>query len=142
MLSQELSKELVEAMREAYESPSSKSIVLISSKPGCFIAGADISMLDAAESEEEVCVCVCVCVVCVGACVCVRVCLVPFHFITTLIFIPSHFPLQLRDISTEGQSMIQKLEDCPKPVVAAIAGSCLGGGLEVKAPYSPSTQFI
>lgn len=38
---------------------------------------------------------------------------------------------ELRDISTEGQSMIQKLEDCPKPVVAAIAGSCLGGGLEV-----------
>ena len=77
MLSQELSKELVEAMREAYESPSSKSIVLISSKPGCFIAGADISMLDAAESEEEVCVCVCVCVrACVcGVCVLVCVCM-------------------------------------------------------------------
>ena len=80
MLSQELSKELVEAMREAYESPSSKSIVLISSKPGCFIAGADISMLDAAESEEEsvyvVCVCVCVCACVRGgvcACVCVHV---------------------------------------------------------------------
>ena len=27
--------------------------------------------------------------------------------------------------------MIQKMEDCSKPVVAAIGGSCLGGGMEV-----------
>ena len=71
MLSQEFSDELIGAMREAFENPASKSIVLISSKPGCFIAGADISMLDAAESEEEVCVCMCM-PVC--ECVCVRVC--------------------------------------------------------------------
>ncbi len=31
-----------------------KAAVLISSKPGCFIAGADIAMLDAAKSKEEV----------------------------------------------------------------------------------------
>ena len=74
VLSQEFSDELIGAMREAFENPTSKSIVLISSKPGCFIAGADISMLDAAESEEEVCVCVwCVCMP-VCECVCVRVC--------------------------------------------------------------------
>ena len=54
VLSQEFSSELVGAMREAFESPESRSIVLISSKPGCFIAGADISMLDAAGSVEEV----------------------------------------------------------------------------------------
>ena len=31
-----------------------------------------------------------------------------------------------------GQAMMQKLEDSSKPVVAAINGSCLGGGLEVR----------
>ena len=31
-----------------------------------------------------------------------------------------------------GQSMMQKLESSKKPVVAAINGSCLGGGLEVR----------
>ena len=42
------------------------------------------------------------------------------------------FP-QLVDISTKGQAMIQKMEDSPKPVVAAIHGSCLGGGAEVSS---------
>ena len=40
-------------------------------------------------------------------------------------------PHQLIDISTNGQAMIQKMEDSSKPVVAAIHGSCLGGGSEV-----------
>ncbi len=31
-----------------------KAAVLISSKPGCFIAGADIAWLDSAQSKEEV----------------------------------------------------------------------------------------
>lgn len=31
-----------------------RAAVLISSKPGCFIAGADISWLDSAETKEEV----------------------------------------------------------------------------------------
>ena len=26
---------------------------------------------------------------------------------------------------------MQEMEDCKKPVVAAIAGSCMGGGLEI-----------
>ena len=34
-------------------------------------------------------------------------------------------------LSTEGQAMLQMIEDSPKPVVAAIMGLCLGGGLEV-----------
>lgn len=42
------------------------------------------------------------------------------------------YPLpQLREISRSGQEMMQKVESSPKPVVAAINGSCLGGGLEV-----------
>ena len=34
-------------------------------------------------------------------------------------------------VSTEGQRMLQAIADIPKPVVAAIMGSCMGGGLEV-----------
>lgn len=39
--------------------------------------------------------------------------------------------VQLQQISAGGQEMMQKLESSHKPVVAAINGSCLGGGLEV-----------
>ena len=39
-----------------------------------------------------------------------------------------------------GQSMMQKLENSKKPVVAAINGSCLGGGLEVSASDCPVTH--
>lgn len=34
-------------------------------------------------------------------------------------------------LSQEGQKMFEKIEKSPKPIVAAINGSCLGGGLEV-----------
>ena len=34
--------------------PQAKAAVLTSSKPGCFIAGADIGWLDAAKDKEEV----------------------------------------------------------------------------------------
>eukprot|EP00731_Ephydatia_muelleri_P031720 Em0023g227a len=90
VLSEEFSKELIEVMNEVIASPHAKSAVLISGKPDCFIAGADISWLDSANSID-----------------------------------------QLKSISTSGQAMIQKLQDSAKPVVAAINGSCLGGGLEV-----------
>ena len=90
VLSEEFSKELIEVMNEVIASPHAKSAVLISGKPDCFIAGADISWLDSASSID-----------------------------------------QLKSISTSGQAMIQKLQDSAKPVVAAINGSCLGGGLEV-----------
>jgi enoyl-CoA hydratase len=35
------------------------------------------------------------------------------------------------DISKLGQSVFMKIEQCPKPVIAAIHGFCLGGGLEL-----------
>jgi hypothetical protein len=35
-------------------------------------------------------------------------------------------------ISQEGQRLFGKLEKSTKPIVAAISGSCLGGGLEVQ----------
>ncbi len=34
-------------------------------------------------------------------------------------------------LSREGQEMLQRLDDFPKPVVCAINGACLGGGLEL-----------
>ncbi|XP_003384336.1 PREDICTED: trifunctional enzyme subunit alpha, mitochondrial-like isoform X1 [Amphimedon queenslandica] len=89
-LSKELSDELVQTLNEIIDNPEAKAAVIISAKPGSFIAGADIGMLDSAKSDKE-----------------------------------------LQEISKNGQSMIQKMEDNKKPVVAAINGQCLGGGLEV-----------
>ena len=44
---------------------------------------------------------------------------------------------ELAAISREGQKMLQQLEDSTKPVVAAIMGPALGGGLEVLSCYFP-----
>ena len=41
-LSQELHSEFMEVMNEIWSSSQIRSAVLISTKPGCFIAGADI----------------------------------------------------------------------------------------------------
>lgn len=38
---------------------------------------------------------------------------------------------EVTQLSQEGQKMLEKIEQSPKPIVAAISGSCLGGGLEV-----------
>lgn len=67
-----------------------EAAVLISRKPGGFIAGADIDMLKACETSE-----------------------------------------QAMSLSQEGQKLLQRVSDFPKPIVAAIHGPCLGGGLEV-----------
>ncbi|MGH0125498.1 UNVERIFIED_CONTAM: hypothetical protein FKN15_054595 [Acipenser sinensis] len=77
-------------MSEVWANGAVKSAVLISSKPGCFIAGADINMIEACNTAAEV-----------------------------------------TSLSQEGQRMLQKIEQSPIPIVAAINGSCLGGGLEV-----------
>ncbi len=90
VLSEEFSTELTEVMEDILTNPDAKAAVLVSTKPGCFIAGADIGWLDSAKSVEE-----------------------------------------LHEISRTGQAMMQKVEDSSKPVIAAINGSCLGGGLEV-----------
>jgi 3-hydroxyacyl-CoA dehydrogenase/enoyl-CoA hydratase/3-hydroxybutyryl-CoA epimerase len=51
-------------------------------------------------------------------------------------------------LSREGQLMVQRIEDFPKPVIAAIHGACLGGGLELSlachyriATDHPKTQL-
>ncbi|KAM6954298.1 hydroxyacyl-CoA dehydrogenase trifunctional multienzyme complex subunit alpha a [Aplochiton taeniatus] len=88
-LSVQMQSELTEVMGEVWSNGAVKSAVLISSKPGCFIAGADINMIQACKSSEEV-----------------------------------------TNLSREGQKMFEKIEKSPIPIVAAINGSCLGGGLE------------
>ncbi|WP_028117487.1 fatty acid oxidation complex subunit alpha FadJ [Ferrimonas senticii] len=67
-----------------------KGAVLISGKPDSFIAGADISMLDACQTAADA-----------------------------------------EALSRSGHQVLNKLEQLPIPVVAAIHGPCLGGGLEV-----------
>ncbi|KAL1783156.1 trifunctional enzyme subunit alpha, mitochondrial [Sigmodon hispidus] len=89
-LNKEVQSEFVEVMNEIWANDQIRSAVLISSKPGCFVAGADINMLASCTSPQEA-----------------------------------------TRISQEGQRMFEKLEKSPKPVVAAISGSCLGGGLEL-----------
>uniref|UniRef100_A0A3B4AJC8 Trifunctional enzyme subunit alpha, mitochondrial n=1 Tax=Periophthalmus magnuspinnatus TaxID=409849 RepID=A0A3B4AJC8_9GOBI len=88
-LSVQLQSELTEVMGEIWSNGAVKSAVLISSKPGCFIAGADINMISACKSSQEV-----------------------------------------TQLSQEGQKMFEQIEKSPIPIVAAINGSCLGGGLE------------
>lgn len=78
-------------LRKAESDPSIKGTVLISGKPGCFIAGADINMLEKFKTVEEV-----------------------------------------QQVSKAGQEVLQNFENSSKPIVAAIQGSCLGGGLEVR----------
>uniref|UniRef100_A0A9J8ANZ6 Trifunctional enzyme subunit alpha, mitochondrial n=1 Tax=Cyprinus carpio carpio TaxID=630221 RepID=A0A9J8ANZ6_CYPCA len=81
--------EMVEVMNEIWGNAAVKSAVLISRKPGCFIAGADINMIQACKTAEEV-----------------------------------------TSLSQEGQKIFDQVEKSPIPIVAAINGSCLGGGLE------------
>ncbi|XP_008277263.1 hydroxyacyl-CoA dehydrogenase trifunctional multienzyme complex subunit alpha a [Stegastes partitus] len=89
-LSLQMQSELTEVMGEIWSNGGVKSAVFISRKPGCFIAGADIKMIQACKSSEEV-----------------------------------------TRLSREGQKMLEKIEKSPIPIVAAIHGSCLGGGLEL-----------
>lgn len=83
-----------------------KSVVLFG-KPGNFLAGADISMIQKLKSESDA-----------------------------------------YNLSRNLQSVLKKYEDLSKPVIAAINGPCLGGGLEVAlachyriATTAPNTIF-
>jgi 3-hydroxyacyl-CoA dehydrogenase/enoyl-CoA hydratase/3-hydroxybutyryl-CoA epimerase len=67
-----------------------QGVVLISGKPGSFIAGADINMLQACRTAAEA-----------------------------------------TELSLAGQRFFDRLENFKAPVVAAIDGACLGGGLEL-----------
>ncbi|OWF52016.1 Trifunctional enzyme subunit alpha, mitochondrial [Mizuhopecten yessoensis] len=89
-LSRDVQTEFTQVFKEVSENPDVKSIVVMSGKPGCFIAGADIGMIEACKTKEEIV-----------------------------------------ELSERGKALFNEVEQSPKPVVAAIKGSCLGGGLEV-----------
>lgn len=67
-----------------------KGLIIHSGKPDNFVAGADVRMLDACQTEQEA-----------------------------------------QALATKGQEMFEKLSKLTFPVVAAIHGPCLGGGLEL-----------
>ena len=77
------------AFSDLERDPTVKAVVFGSAKKDCFIAGADIAMLQAAKSASEA-----------------------------------------EKLGRAGQQAMNRIEAFPKPVVAAIHGSCLGGGLE------------
>lgn len=49
---------------------------------------------------------------------------------------------QMTKLSTDGQMMLDAIANHPKPSVAAIMGSCLGGGLEVTTAPRQSRPII
>ncbi len=67
-----------------------RALVIISGKPGTFIAGADIEEFTALDSQDAA-----------------------------------------EALSRTGQDMVTRLAESSKPIVAAIHGTCLGGGLEL-----------
>jgi 3-hydroxyacyl-CoA dehydrogenase/enoyl-CoA hydratase/3-hydroxybutyryl-CoA epimerase len=83
-------EEISDLLEQVRSNKSLKGLVIISGKPDSFIAGADITMLDACKSAAEA-----------------------------------------TAIATMGQQMFNQLEQLNIPLIAAIHGPCLGGGLEL-----------
>lgn len=81
--------EVSSIVNEVDSNPAIEAAVFISGKPGCFIAGADIGMIESCKTKEEVV-----------------------------------------NLSKRGHEIFRRIESSRKPYVAAIQGSCLGGGLE------------
>lgn len=83
-------EEISDLLEQIRSNKSLKGLVIISGKPDSFIAGADITMLDACKSAAEA-----------------------------------------TAIASMGQQMFNQLEQLSIPLIAAIHGPCLGGGLEL-----------
>lgn len=82
--------EIREVIGSARQHKQLAGLVFISGKPDSFIAGADISMIDACTSAQEA-----------------------------------------QALAQAGQKVMAEIAALPVPVVAAIHGACLGGGLEL-----------
>lgn len=52
-LGKEVTQEFETVLKEFESNPNVRSAVLISAKPGCFVAGADITMLEQCKTVEE-----------------------------------------------------------------------------------------
>jgi len=89
-LKAEFGEQFDNVMTEVRAAKGLKGLVIRSTKPGSFIAGADINMFDRMASAQDV-----------------------------------------EALSRDCHRALQQLEDFPVPVVAAIDGACLGGGLEL-----------
>ncbi len=90
VLKKEFKDDIDRILSDVDDDSNIKGLVIISGKPDSFIAGADISMLNAVKSAADA-----------------------------------------EEISRTGQEMFAQLEQLKIPVVAAINGPCLGGGLEL-----------
>lgn len=86
----EFGPEITDVLAEIKADSSIKGLVIASGKKDCFVAGADISMLDACQSAADA-----------------------------------------KALSQQGHVVFNELEALNIPVVAAIDGVCLGGGLEL-----------
>ncbi len=89
-LKAEFTEQIQAVLADIKADKSISAIVLCSGKVGTFVAGADINMLDACQSRDEVVA-----------------------------------------LSRQGQRIFSQLEQLSIPIVAAIDGACLGGGLEL-----------
>lgn len=90
VLNQPVMEEVESILKEIETNNEIQAAIIISGKPGCFIAGADITMLERCKTAEEAAA-----------------------------------------LAKGGQDILFQIEKSKKPVVAAIMGSALGGGLEV-----------
>lgn len=90
VINKEVVKDIEDVLYQIEQTSEIKGSVLISNKPNCFIAGADINLLSTIHTAEE------------G-----------------------------KELSKFTQGLLKRVETSKKPFVAAIMGSCLGGGLEV-----------
>ncbi|MBJ7221410.1 MULTISPECIES: fatty acid oxidation complex subunit alpha FadJ [unclassified Brenneria] len=89
-LKSEFAEQIMKVLAQAQQHAALRGIVLLSAKPGSFIAGADIAMLNQCVSAE-----------------------------------------QAEALARQGQETFASIAALPFPVVAAIHGACLGGGLEL-----------
>ncbi|KFZ38719.1 multifunctional fatty acid oxidation complex subunit alpha [Shewanella mangrovi] len=89
-LKAEFVPEMTALLAEIRNDSSIKGLVVISGKKDSFVAGADISMLDACDTSDKA-----------------------------------------SELSAAGHKLFAELENLAMPVVAAIHGACLGGGLEL-----------